>query len=264
MQQYFDVATDLAARAGAYLREQVDRVTAVEHKRTDIDLVTECDVASEQLIVDGLRAAFPEHEIFAEEGGAVGGGASRCKWIIDPLDGTTNFAHGLRAFCVSIGLEIDGAPALGVVYDPMADELYTATQGGGAHLNGRPIHVSDTTEIGEAMLATGFWYDVHTNPDDNLDRFGRFLKRARALRRIGSAALDMVWVAAGRLDGFWEAYLKPWDMCAATLIVREAGGTTTDYAGRPHSIYGNTTIASNGRIHAAMVEIIKGTRGAEA
>ena len=263
MQEYLDAASRLAREAGALVRGNLDKVRDVRRKGR-IDLVTESDLASEQLLVDGLLAAYPEHGVLGEEGGAHGNPDSAYRWIIDPLDGTTNYAHGLRQFCVCVGLEVEGVPSLGVVYDPMAEELFTAHEGGGAFLNGEPIRVSDTEALDAAVLATGFAYDVHSNPDNNLDRFAAFMMRVRAIRRMGSAGLDLCYVACGRFDGFWESYLKPWDLCAGTVIIREAGGIVTDYAGGPHDLYGTTTMASNGRIHQPMLDVLASLTGAEA
>lgn len=258
MQEYLTVAISLARRAGAVVREKLDHVLDVQQKGTRIDLVTESDVASEKIISEGLLAVFPEHGILGEEGGVMGNAGSTHQWIVDPLDGTTNYAHGLRQFCVCIGLEVDKQPALGVVYDPMAEEIFTAYAGGGAFLNGRPIRVSKTDTLADAMLATGFAYDVHTNPNNNLDRFCAFIKRTRAVRRFGSAGLDLCYTACGRFDGFWETFLAPWDLCAGVVILREAGATITDFDGQPHSLYGGTTVASNGRIHQQIIDTIAG------
>lgn len=256
MQEHMTVAVSLARRAGALVRENLDRLHDVRRKGTNIDLVTESDLASERIITDGLLDVFPDHGILGEEGGVSGRAGSGYQWIIDPLDGTTNYAHGLRQFCVCIGLEIEKVPSLGVVYDPMAEEIFTAYAGGGAFLNGHPIRVSETAALADAVVATGFAYDVHTNPNTNLDRFCAFVKRTRGVRRFGSAGLDLCYTACGRFDGFWETVLGPWDLCAGIVILREAGATVTDFAGGEHSLYGGTTVASNGRIHQQMLDII--------
>lgn len=251
-----DVAVRLAREAGAIVRGNLDRVRDVQRKGTSIDLVTESDLASEKLVTTGLLDAFPDHGILGEEGGVLGRAGSAYQWIVDPLDGTTNYAHGLRQFCVCIGLEVEKVPSLGVVYDPMAEEMFTAFVGGGAFLNGQPIHVSERATLTECVLATGFAYDVHTNPNNNLDRFCAFTKRVQGLRRMGSAGLDLCYTACGRFDGFWETVLGPWDLCAGIVVLREAGATITDFEGGEHTIYGGTTVASNGRIHQAMLDVI--------
>jgi len=225
----------------------------VRHKGA-IDLVTEMDVASEKLVLDAIRARYPDHAILAEESGDHAGGTGY-KWVVDPLDGTTNYAHGLPIYCVSIGLEQDGKPVLGVIYAPNLDELYCAELGQGATLNGRPIHVSTTGEVAKSVLVTGFPYDVAIK-SSNLAHFNKFIHRAQAVRRLGSAAIDMAWVAAGRFDGFWEPRLAPWDMCAGCVIVGEAGGQVTGYHGNPFSIYGREVLASNGLVHREMQDIL--------
>ena len=256
MQEFLPVAISLARRAGAVVRDKLDRVQMVRSKATSIDMVTESDLASEQVLTDGLLAAYPDHGILGEEGGVMGATGSAYRWILDPLDGTTNYAHGLRQFCVCVGLEVDGVPSLGVVYDPMVEELFSAVAGGGAFLNGHAIHVSDRTDLAESVLATGFAYDVHTSADNNLDRFCAFIKRTRAVRRFGSAGLDLCYTACGRFDGFWETVLGPWDLCAGIVILREAGAVITDFTGGEHTLYGGTTVASNGHIHQAMLDVI--------
>jgi myo-inositol-1(or 4)-monophosphatase len=191
--------------------------------------------------------------VLAEESGTHEG--SGYKWVVDPLDGTTNYAHGLPIYCVSIGLELDGKPILGVIYAPNLDELYAAEVGGGATLNGKPIGVSTTGEVAKSILVTGFPYDVAIK-SSNITNFSKFIHRAQAVRRLGSAAIDMAWVAAGRFDGFWEPRLAPWDLCAGSVIVQEAGGKVTGYDGGPFSIYGREVLASNGRIHQEMADVL--------
>lgn len=248
------VAIDLARRAGAIQREAYGRKVAVRMKGT-IDLVTEVDQACEELVVKGLTEHFPEHGILAEEGG--GHAADHpCEWIVDPLDGTTNFAHKFPFFCVSIGLVVAGTPTLGVVYAPMLDELFVARKGAGVTLNGTPVAVSETDALVRSMLVTGFAYNVHQAADDNLDHFADFTRRARATRRTGSAALDLCYVACGRFDGFWEMGLKPWDVAAGVLAVTEAGGRVSRFDGLPHTLDGAQVVASNGRIHQAMVDTL--------
>lgn len=231
----------------------------VEHKNP-IDLVTDADRAAEQCVVDHIRRQYSSHSILAEERGRVEQGASPYLWIIDPLDGTTNFAHGYPAYCVSIGLELHGFLVLGVIFDPARDELFTAVRGGGAQLNGKPLHVSSTDSLNASLLVTGFAYNIRETQRNNLDHFTRFALKAQGLRRTGSAALDLAYVATGRFDGFWEVSLNPWDMAAGAVIVREAGGHVTNFHGDELSIYGQELVASNGRVHRAMLEVLNEDR----
>jgi len=247
-------AIKAAQEAGLLLMERLGHEHKVEHKGV-VDLVTEADKASERFLVERLHAVLPEATILAEEGS----GTDRAKglrWIVDPLDGTTNYAHGYPVFSVSIALEQDGAIHLGVVLDPARTECFTAIRGRGALLNGQPIHVSSTEDLGAALLATGFPYDVRTTARDNLTQFRRFLKTAQGIRRGGSAALDLCYVAAGRFDGFWEESLSPWDMAAGVLIVQESKGRVTGYLGGAPDIESGHIIATNGRIHEAMQAIL--------
>lgn len=227
----------------------------MRYKASTIDLVTEMDVASETLIKEAIAKAYPDHAFLGEESGATAPAASGYRWVVDPLDGTTNYAHGLPIYCVSIGLELDGRPVLGVIYAPSLGELYCAEQGGGATLNGKPIGVSTTNEVAKSVLVTGFPYDVRIK-SANLAHFNSFIHQAQAVRRLGSAAIDLAWVAAGRFDGFWEPRLAAWDMCAGYVIVTEAGGRVTGYDGRPFSIYDREILATNGRIHDEMMGIL--------
>ncbi|MBJ6725115.1 inositol monophosphatase family protein [Geomesophilobacter sediminis] len=251
---FLDVAIAAAKAAGALQRQRVAGDFEVSFKGR-VDLVTEVDRACEEIIVSRLKAAFPGHCFLAEERGAEGECASH-KWIIDPLDGTTNFAHGYPWFCVSIALEVDGEILLGVVYHSMMDQLFTAVRGEGAYLNGQRITVSARQPLRSSLLATGFPYDVASDNENNFGNFFRFQLAARGIRRAGAAALDLAYVALGRLDGYWECKLKPWDVAAGTLLVREAGGTVTNHAGEPHSVYDHRIAASNGAIHPEMLEIL--------
>jgi myo-inositol-1(or 4)-monophosphatase len=253
-QAILELARDLALRAGALQRERYETAFTIETKSAAIDLVTEVDRACEALIVEGIRRARPRDAILAEEGqtGEPSDGDDATYWIIDPLDGTTNFAHGFPRFCVSIGVEQAGSRVVGVVYDPLLDERFEALRGGGAWLGNRRLAVSREPELGRALVATGFAYDVHQSDDDNLASFARIVKQARGIRRDGSAALDLCYVAAGRLDGYWELKLKPWDVAAGLLIVEEAGGQTSDFAGRPAPRSGEEIVASNGLVHEAL------------
>ena len=250
-----DFAVWVAQQAGRLLRDRLGSRIDIAHKGA-INIVTDVDLASEQLIREAIATHYPRHQVLAEEGGLTEN-QSDYRWIVDPLDGTTNYAHGFPVFCVSIALEQNGETILGVVYDPMRDELFTAERGEGAALNNRPIHVSSTSDILQSLLSTGFPYDIKTSNLTNLDHWANFAMNAQALRRVGSAALDLAYVACGRFDGFWELSLNPWDMAAGALIVTEARGRITDFEGQHFSNYKPEVIASNGLIHQRMVEIIK-------
>ncbi len=250
------VAIDAARQAGAILAECTRAGFRIEHKEL-INLVTDADHQAEQRIIDVVNKAFPSHPVLAEERGLTKQSPSRYKWIIDPLDGTTNFAHEFPAYCVSIGVEYDGREIVGVVYDPTRDELFSAQLGHGARLNGAPICVSSTNHLDRALLVTGFAYDIRETRNNNLNHFARFALKVQGLRRTGTAALDLCYVAAGRFDGFWEVKLNPWDMAAGVLILREAGGRVTDFAGTTHSIYGQELVASNGPLHQAMIDVLR-------
>jgi myo-inositol-1(or 4)-monophosphatase len=236
------------------LRSAYRRPRQIDYKG-EVDLVTSADLAAEKLIVSAVRDVFPDHAILAEEGG--GDQSGDHVWLIDPLDGTTNFAHGFPVFCVSIALRGPEGLLVGVVYDPLRDECFTASRGQGAHLNGEPVHVSACPALDKALLATGFPYDRRTVEDNNVHAFSVFIRRCQGIRRAGSAALDLCYVACGRFDGYWEMRLKPWDMSAGALIVREAGGRITDYRGREHGVSDSYNIAaSNGPIHPEMLSTL--------
>ena len=261
MEQFIQIGETVAREAGALLRERFNTQFSVEQKGV-INLVTEVDVAAEKLIVSRIKEAFPDHVILAEEGHSdVENGAIR--WIIDPLDGTTNYAHGYPVFAVSIGLEIDGEVEWGVVYDQTRDELFTARRGSGARLNGVLLRVSETAALSESLLATGFPYDIRTSPRKNLAEFSAFAVRTHGVRRSGAAAIDLCYVAAGRLDGFWEHNLNPWDCAAGYLAVREAGGKVTDYSGNYGSIYVRETLATNSLIHEEMKAVLNSQGNAD-
>ena len=255
-----ELASSLARAAGRLQRERYGTGLEIRTKSAAVDLVTDVDESCEALIVSALEAERPEDAILAEEGGARDRSGAAWRWIIDPLDGTTNYAHGYPRFCVSIGVELEGVRTVGVVYDPLMDELYHAVVGRGAFLNGRRIHVSEETALDRSLLATGFAYDRRKSRQDNLEEFASFLKAARALRRDGSAALDLCYVAAGRLDGFWEFKLAPWDVAAGYLIVEEAGGRCSDISGGPPPASGDAVVASNGQIHQAILDVLKTVR----
>ena len=251
---YLQEAATAARIAGRYQKYRFTSSLNVEMKG-DKDLVTEVDRESERLIVTHLLARFPDHDIVAEEGEYPRKG-SPCRWIIDPVDGTTNYAHGFPWFCASIGLELEGELVAGVIYNPVYDELFTATKGGGAFLNGFRLAVSPRAPLKNTLLGTGFPYDCATNPANNFANFIAFQKHARGIRRAGAAALDLAYVAAGRLDGYWELKLKPWDVAAGVLMVREAGGTVTKFDGSPYDIFTDRILVSNGLIHDEMVAML--------
>ena len=250
-----DQAEIVVRAAGAYLRENVDSRADVRYK-SEVDLVTKFDLGAQDILVGRLSALFPDHGFLAEEG-LSRPGASGYRWVLDPLDGTTNFAHTLPVFSVSAGLELEGRMVAGLVFDPMREEMFRAVAGGGAFLNGRRISVSAVDDLGRSLLATGFPYDLRTNPVNNVDHWNRFIVRAQALRRCGSAAMDLCYVACGRFDGFWEIKLKPWDVAAGALLVVEAGGRVTDFQGREHRIEVPQALATNGLIHEAMMRVLE-------
>ncbi len=252
-----DAAEDLAREAGRILLGIAAEGVAVERKG-EVDLVTRADRASEAFLVEGIRRRFPGHGILAEEGGGDEGEAGAPRWIVDPLDGTTNFAHGLPLWSVSIAVMHGGRMLAGVVHDPNRDECFRAARGAGAFLGDRRLRVSGTTTLGDALLVTGFPYDIRTTDVDNLDHFARFMKRCRAVRRLGSAALDLAWVAAGRFDGFWELKLHPWDVAAGALLVEEAGGIVTGFGGEPFDPFGAEVVAANRDLAAAMHPVLAG------
>lgn len=244
-------ASEIALEAGKLLLPFFERRIGFEYKG-DVDLVTEADRASEKLIVTRLRATWPTHDIVGEEGTRDSHGGS-FRWYVDPLDGTTNFAHGYPVFCVSMGLEHEGQLVAAILYDPTRDELYTAAKGAGATLNAKPIHVSTTTTVAESILGTGFpSFKRHKNP--NIHFYHQITLRSHGIRRAGSAALDLANVAAGRYDGFWEFNLKPWDTAAGVLLVQEAGGSVTRFDGSPFNIDSRETLATNAVIHQEMLE----------
>ncbi|MBI3189851.1 MAG: inositol monophosphatase [Ignavibacteriales bacterium] len=250
------VAVEAARVAGKYLKQSVGKIKTIEQKGgEERNLVTEVDKRSEEMIVEIIKKHFPSHEILAEERGSQG--SSKTKWIIDPLDGTTNFTHGLPVFCVSIGVEHEGEIICGVIYDPNLDEMFTAEKGKGAFLNGKRIKVSQTQTLNKSLLVTGFPYNIIENPNHAVERFVNFLMKAQAVRRMGSAAIDLAYIACGRYDGFWEVALNPWDMAAGMLLVHEAGGKVTDFMGGDFSIYQKEILASNGIVQDEMISVLK-------
>ena len=248
-------ATQIAREAGNLLVQKLG--SAKITNKGDINLVTEADIAAENLIIERIRSHYPQHGILAEESGeaALAGKQSEWKWIIDPLDGTTNYAHGYPCFCVSIALEHKGVLEVGVVYDPLRDEMFAAERGSGATLNDRQIRVSNVDELSQAMVCTGFPYNVRERPDFARE-FAKFTMEAQAVRRDGSAALDLAYVACGRFDGFWEDGLNPWDVAAGALLIFEARGKVTTFKDQPLDIYNEEVLASNGLIHEAMMRVL--------
>lgn len=252
MDSYLNTAVEIAREAGALLAQGFKRPHEITYKRRS-DIVTEADRRSEALIVERLRSHYPRHAIVAEEGGGQQTDSDYC-WYVDPLDGTTNFAHGFPVFCVSLGLTYREELVAGVVYDPTREELYTAERGAGAYLNHQRIHVSKIATLAESLLATGF-PPFASNNEVNLSLYARFTQLSHGIRRAGSAALDLCSVASGRFEGFWELKLNPWDKAAGALLVAEAGGTVSDLGGGPFKLLGDEVVASNGLVHEAMCEV---------
>ena len=255
---FLATAVEIVLRAGEIQMSRRESGFQIDKKGT-IDLVTEVDLECEKMCRAVLAERFPHHDILAEELSSGPGQprTSRYRWVFDPLDGTTNYAHGLPVFCSSLALEIDGRAEVGAIYDPTRKELFTGERGQGAFVNGTRLRVSETRNLLDALLVTGFPYDVHEKLVPLLAMFGAFLGHARAVRRLGSAALDLCYVAAGRIDGFWEQTLKPWDVAAGALIVEEAGGRITGMDGSRFDPAAAHLVASNGQIHEAMLDVIK-------
>ena len=254
MKEFLSATTHIARQAGALLLPYFQRRVKIEYKG-DVDLVTEADRASEALIVKQLQAYFPDHAIVAEEGSRHAG-ASAYRWHVDPLDGTTNFAHGFPVFAVSLGLEKDGEMILGVIYDPTRDEMFTAEKGGGAQVNNQPLRVSLVNRLEEALIATGF-PSRKRHKNANIHFYHQLNMLSHGVRRPGSAALDLAYVAAGRLDGFWEFHLQPWDMAAGKLLVEEAGGCITDMQGQPHRLDSASIAGSNQLLHSQLLGVFE-------
>jgi myo-inositol-1(or 4)-monophosphatase len=252
----FAIAT--AQEAGTVLRDYYRSGVTVKYKG-EIDLITEADHASEALILGRIRSAYPDCAILSEESGA-STNSSPYVWIADPLDGTTNFAHGLPIFSVTMALLVNGVIEVGATYDPIYDELYTAQRGQGAFLNGERLHVSAVPTLDKALLVTGFPYDRRTNPNNNIKQFTDFSLQAQGVLRLGSAALDLAAVAAGRLDGYWEFKINPWDIAAGVLMVTEAGGQVTMPDGSPLDLYARQIVASNGLIQNEMIQVLADSR----
>ena len=256
-------AIEAVVRAGKLQMQHVGRDFQIEKKGT-IDLVTEVDVAVERMFRALVAERFPDHQVLAEEmGGSAAAPKGPC-WVFDPIDGTTNYAHGIPIFCASLALEIDGVAEVAAVFDPNRQELFTAERGGGAYLNGRRLHVSAASSLVDAVVATGFPYDVHGRVDEIVGLFGAFVGQARAVRRLGSAAIDLCYVAAGRMEGFWESDLKPWDLAGGALMVAEAGGRVTGMDGTSYNSRRRHVLATNALLHDQMLEIIRRFRGERA
>ena len=252
--QYLETAIDLARAAGDILNHYAGRDKLVQFKG-HANLVTVADKESEELVIGGILSRYPSHSILAEESGATQPGAA-VQWIIDPLDGTTNYAHGYPFYCVSIGVEENGEVVCGVVYDPVRDEMFSAARGAGAFCNGERLQVSEVEPLSHALLITGFPYSFRERVDTVMHQFRQFMIESQAVRRGGAAALDLCYVAAGRLDGFWEVFLQPWDTAAGRVILEEAGGRVTDFKGGPFSVYMKEILASNGKIHDEMIRVL--------
>jgi myo-inositol-1(or 4)-monophosphatase len=253
--RYVAVAAEAALKAGAIQKDRYGQKIEIVHKG-EIDLVTEVDRACEDAILETLRGRFPGHDIVTEEQilDRVG---SPFVWFVDPLDGTTNYAHGYPLFCSSVALTIDGVAVAGAVYDPLKEELFTAEKGGGSYVNGRRLQVSSAGRLLQSLLVTGFPYDLRDDLVGKLRLFNRFMGEARAIRRDGAAALDLSYLAAGRVDGFWEERLQPWDMMAGVLMVTEAGGAASRFDGTPLGLRADEIVASNGVLHGALLEVLR-------
>jgi myo-inositol-1(or 4)-monophosphatase len=262
---FLATATEIVLRAGDIQMARRESGFRIDKKGT-IDLVTEVDLECERMCRAVIAERFPDHDVLAEELSSGPGERARSshRWVFDPLDGTTNYAHGLPIFCASLALEIDGAAVVGAIFDPTRRELFTAERGVGAFLNGTRLAVSAADTLLDALLVTGFPYDVHRQTGDLVGLFGAFLGQARAVRRLGSAALDLCYVAAGRFDGFWEQHLKPWDVSAGALIVEEAGGRVTGMDGTLFDPAAAHLVASNGHVHEQMLDVIREFRSKHA
>jgi len=257
MKELNDFAINLARDAGNLLKEKFNSKHEV-HYKGEINLVTEADKMSEDLIIAAINSSFPDHGILSEESPAQNSQAM-LRWIIDPLDGTTNYAHGYPVFCVSIALENEGVIVLGVIYDPLREDMFVAERGKGAYLNGKKLKVSPTATLSRSLLATGFPYDIRMSKDNNLNYFNLMAVEAQAIRRAGAAALDIAYLAAGRFDGFWELKLKPWDTAAGCLMVEEAGGVISDIAGQKWHLQSPNLLASNALIQDQMMDVFRQT-----
>lgn len=257
LQIFLDIATEAALAGGAILQGYWGKLAAVEEKGRPGDLVTQADKDAEAAVLKVIQRHFPDHAILAEESGQVGEQINEFLWAIDPLDGTTNYAHQYPVYAVSVGLLIAGKPAVGVIYSPFSDELFRAAEGLGATRNRRPIQVSATAELSRSLLVTGFAYDRRETNDNNYAEFCHLTHLTQGVRRSGAASVDLAHVACGRLDGYWERGLSPWDMAAGIVLVEQAGGQVTAYDGRPISLASGRILATNGRIHAALSQTLQ-------
>lgn len=255
MKELLDTARILAEKAGEHIRQSASQLRQVDYKGR-ADMVTDVDRRSEEIILDGIRRAYPGHAVLAEESGEHEA-QSDYRWVVDPIDGTTNFVHGYPFYCVSIAVQYRQETVAAVVLNPVLGELFSAFKGTGAHLNGNPIAVSPTGELPKALLATGFPYQIGEHWQHSMTLFEAFYRNCHGVRRDGAAALDLCYLAAGRFDGFWEYELQPWDVAAGLLIVQEAGGKTTDFKDNPSDIDDRQVLASNGRIHNEMLQVIR-------
>ncbi len=255
MNDYREFVMSVAREAGLFLKERLNHKHVIDYKG-EINIVTEADRMSEDIITSRIHQKYPGHDVLAEESTGTNRG-SDFRWIIDPLDGTTNYAHGYPVFCVSIALEREGDVCLGAVYNPMLDEMFVAEKDKGAFLNDKKISVSNTADLNRSLLATGFPYDIRNDKNNNINYFNGMARTVQAIRRAGSAALDMAYVAMGRFDGFWELKLMPWDTAAGWLLIVEAGGLVTDLFGDAYSLRSPHVLASNGKIHHDMIDVFK-------
>ncbi len=268
IQDYLELAIQTAREAGDFARHIQRSELEISTKTNEMDIVTQVDSRNERTIRDTVLARYPDHVFLGEELGASDGqaesragstdprGTSRVRWIIDPIDGTVNFAHGLPIWCVSIGVEVDGIVECGAIYQPNLGEIFSARRGKGAYLNGERIQVSENSIPSKSLFVTGFPYNVDENPESVIEQFARFLRRGLLIRRLGSAALDLAYVACGRMEGFWEIGLSPWDTSAGQLMVREAGGRVTHYDGTDYDIYKRSIIATNSLHHDMIFEVL--------
>ena len=256
LQVFLDIATEAALAAGAVLQSYYGKLEAIAEKARPGDLVTAADKASEAAIIEVLQRHLPKHSILAEESGSIAGAENKYCWAIDPLDGTTNYAHQYPVFCVSIGLLIDDIPQVGVIFDPWQQELFRAAKGLGATCNRRPIQVSQTAELSQSLLVTGFAYDRRETTDNNYAEFCYLTHLTQGVRRSGSAALDLAYVACGRLDGYWERGISPWDIVAGVVLLEAAGGKVSAYDGSPLSIASGRILATNGQIHTSLSQAL--------
>jgi len=247
---------EISREAGDIIRDGFRKNISIEFKTNASNLVTNIDKKSEETIINFIRKNYPTHSILAEESGEQASGSEYC-WVIDPLDGTTNFAHGLPIFSVSIGVQKNGETICGVIYDIMRDVIYSAELNSGAYANGKKIKVNNNNVLRESVLVTGFPYNIAENPNNAMEKFNAFLKVSRAIRRLGSAAIDFCYLAEGVFDGFWEVHLNPWDICAGKLIVEEAGGIVSDFENNKINIFSKQILATNGKVHSQMLEVLK-------